>query len=163
MARGSDQAQAQIQDGRTASSNREVFVPLWATEAVEDHIAEHGRGRQDLIFGIPRRTIQEEHARVRERIGKPSYTIHDHRHTAAVARAGMPLHLLQKQLRHGKINPTMRCAEYHPDYSDVKAHFEAVADSLGLNSTHVSGHISQEEAREEVEEESSVEAKRERA
>ncbi|MBT6373465.1 MAG: tyrosine-type recombinase/integrase, partial [Gemmatimonadales bacterium] len=50
----------------------------------------------------------------------------------ALARAGMPLHLLQGQLGHKNIAMTMRYAKFHPDYADVAAYFDRVAVTLGL-------------------------------
>jgi hypothetical protein len=44
----------------------------------------------------------------------------------------MPLHLLQQQLGHARIDMTMRYARFHPDYGDVKTYFERVAEGLGL-------------------------------
>lgn len=88
----------------------------------------------DQLFTTPRRTIQKEHARACQLVGIHGYTIHDHRHTAAVslARAGLPLNLLQQQLGHATIAQTMKYARFHPDYSDVKGYFERVGETLGL-------------------------------
>ncbi len=44
----------------------------------------------------------------------------------------MPLHLLQKQLGHARIDMTMRYAQFHPDYGDVGIFFNRVAQGLGL-------------------------------
>ena len=83
---------------------------------------------------VNRRTVQKEHGRACGIAGIHNYTIHDHRHTAAVhlARAGLPLQLLQKQLGHATISQTMRYADFHPQYSDLGAYFEKVEESLGL-------------------------------
>jgi len=61
------------------------------------------------------------------------YTLHDHRHTAAVylARAGMPLPQLAQQLGHATIAMTMRYARFHADYTDVGRYFDRVAEALG--------------------------------
>lgn len=133
---GNGEARAAIEDAKTPSGVRTVFIPRGAAEAVREHVERRGRGKRDRIFRIARRTVQAEHNRVRERIGRPGYTIHDHRHTAAVhlARAGMPLHLLQGQLGHANIDQTMRYARFHPDYGDVAGYFEAVDRRLGLYS-----------------------------
>jgi hypothetical protein len=67
-------------------------------------------------------------------VGIADYTIHDHRHTAAVhlAKAGMPLHLLQRQLGHKHITMTMRHAAFHPNYNDVAGYFDRVEQAFGL-------------------------------
>jgi integrase len=64
--------------------------------------------------------------------GLPHYTIHDHRHSAAVAlaRAGMPLNLLQRQLGHKDISQTMQYAEFHPQYGDVAMYLDAAGRTL---------------------------------
>ncbi len=64
------------------------------------------------------------------------YTLHDHRHTAAVylARAGMPLPQLAQQLGHATIAMTMRYARFHADYADVGRYFDRVAHALGRES-----------------------------
>ena len=109
---GDDGARAIVQDSKTDAGVRPVFIPPWAAAAVLAHIEESGKSGIDLIFDIPRSTIQGEHKRACKLAGIHGYTIHDHRHTAAVhlARAGMPLDLLQKQLGHTTIQMTMRYA-----------------------------------------------------
>lgn len=49
-----------------------------------------------------------------------------------MAKAGMPLNLLQQQLGHQNIEQTMRYARFHPDYGDVAPHFEEMGERLGL-------------------------------
>ena|GEM_PF-2309376 len=92
----------------------------------------------DQLFTIPRRTVQAEHDRACRIVGITDYRVHDHRHTAAVrlARSGMPLHLLQQQLGHARIQQTMKYARFHPEYSDVREYFEAVAREFGLTSPY---------------------------
>lgn len=65
-----------------------------------------------------------------------------------LARAGMPLHLLQGQLGHANIDQTMRYARFHPDNGDVGEYFETMAADLGLG--HSLGHTPAEESEEEV-------------
>jgi integrase len=131
---GSDGTRALVADSKTAAGIRHVFVPEWVGEALRRHVEEAGLSGTDLLFQIPRRTIQKEHKRACRIAGIPEYTIHDHRHTAAVhlAKAGMPLNLLQQQLGHTRIDMTMRYAHFHPDYSDVRTYFERVESSLGI-------------------------------
>ena len=109
-------------------------MPPWVVETLRQHIDEHGQTGTDPLFAIPRRTIQKEHTRACKLAGIHGYTIHDHRHTAAVhlARMGMPLNLLQQQLGHATIAMTMRYASLHPDYPDVGKHFEDAGERLGL-------------------------------
>lgn len=124
---------AMIEDSKTATGVRTVFVREWAAEALREHIHEHALSGQDRLFTIKRRSVQAEHNRACELVGIHDYTIHDHRHTAAVhlARAGMPLHLLQQQLGHKNIDMTMKYSRFHPDYSDVAGYFDRVGDRLG--------------------------------
>lgn len=131
---GNGDSRAMIEDSKTSTGVRTVFVPEWAAEAVEEHIREHDLSGTDPVFFIERRTVQAEHTRACKLAGIPDYTIHDHRHTAAVhlARAGMPLHLLQQQLGHKNIEMTMKYSRFHPDYSDVAGYFERVGTRLGL-------------------------------
>lgn len=131
---GNGEARAAIEDAKTPSGVRTVFLPAAASEAVRAHVERHGRSKGEPIFQVPRRTVQKEHNQARRRIGRPGYTIHDHRHTAAVhlARAGMPLHLLQQQLGHANVEQTMRYARFHPDYGDVAEYFDRVDERLGM-------------------------------
>lgn len=124
-----------IEDSKTPEGVRPIFVPRWAAEALREHMETKGLSGVERLFTIPRRTVQKEHNRTRKLAGiAGGYTIHDHRHTAAVhlARAGMPLHLVQQQLGHTKIETTMRYARFHPDYTDVALYFERVGERLGL-------------------------------
>ncbi len=113
---------------------RPIFVPPWVAEAVRSHADESVVSGRDLIFTIPRRTVQAEHSRACNLAGIFDYTIHDHKHTAAVAlaRAGIPLNLLQRQLGHKHIAMTMRYAQFHPDYSDTSIYFDRVGAKFGL-------------------------------
>ena len=54
----------------------------------------------------------------------------------ALARAGIPLHILQRQLGHKHIEMTMKYATFHPDYNDVAPHFERMGRMLGLYSAN---------------------------
>ena len=81
-------------------------------------------------------------------VGIPDFTIHDLRHHFAVtmARVGLPLHLLQKQLGHRHIDVTMKYAAHHPAYGDVAAYFTAVGEKLTGNARGRSrGHPPAEE------------------
>ena len=101
------------------------------------------------MFTFPRRSTQAEHNRACKLVGIYGYTLHDHRHTAAVhlARAGMPLNLIQQQLGHATIALTMRYAKFNPSYSDVEAYFDRVAERFGLG---VSGNRSGNTSKKEV-------------
>ena len=154
---GNGEARAAIEDAKTTSGVRTVFLPEAVAEALREHIERHGRGKREPIFQVPRRTVQKEHDRARKRIGRSGYTIHDHRHTAAVhlARAGMPLHLLQQQLGHANVEQTMRYARFNPEYGDVAEYFDRVGADLGsgAGSGHSLGHTPAEETDEEAEHE----------
>lgn len=144
---------AMIEDAKTDTGVRTVFVPAWVAGAVTEHIQSHGLRGTDHLFTIDRRTVQAEHNRACEIAGIAEYTIHDHRHSAAVhlARAGIPLNLLQQQLGHKHIDMTMKYSRFHPDYSDVAAYFERVGERLGLRSPgNVSGNGTSGRTREEV-------------
>jgi len=160
---GAGDNRAMIEDSKTSTGVRTVFVPEWAAEAVLAHVEEHDLSGTDPLFFIDRRTVQAEHNRACKLAGIPDYTIHDHRHTAAVhlARAGMPLHLLQQQLGHKHIEMTMKYARFHPDYSDVAGYFDRVGARLGLSdeapdgasSGNSSGNTPPERTPEEVDHE----------
>ena len=132
---GADGFRILISDSKTSTGVRTVFVPAGAAEAIRSHVQEQGLTDADRLFTIKRRSVQAEHRRACRLVGITKYTIHDHRHTAAVhlARAGMPLQLLQRQLGHKHIAMTMRYATYHPDYNDVAVYFDRVESSIGLD------------------------------
>lgn len=111
-----------------------MFLPGWVVQAVMERIRREDLSGEDRLSSMARRTMQKEHGRACEIAGIDDHTIHDHRHTAAVHlhRVGIPLHLLQQQLGNARIDMTMRHARFHPDYGDVKAYFERVAEGLGL-------------------------------
>lgn len=149
---GNGEARAMVGEGKTDESVRAVFIPEWVVDTLDAHLRETGRSERERVLQIPRRTTQKEHNRARGKIGRPEYTVHDHRHTAAVhlARAGMPLHLLQRQLGHSNVEQTMRYARFHPEYGDVGKYFERVGRELGMspNSGHSLGHTPSREAEE---------------
>ena len=104
-----------------------VSVDMFASEAKVDLTS-------FTPAGNPHRwQAQDEHYRARRLAGIVGYTLHDHRHTAAVylARAGMPLPQLAQQLGHATIAMTMRYARFHADYADVRRYFDRVAQALG--------------------------------
>jgi hypothetical protein len=47
-----------------------------------------------------------------------------------MARAGVPLDLIQKQLGHGRITQTMVYARFHPNYGDYDKFTSAVQELL---------------------------------
>lgn len=127
-----------IEDSKTETGVRPVFVPSWAAEAVTTHVSEVGAEGTDHVFSIPRSTVQKEHNRACELAGiVGGYTIHDHKHTAAVAlaRVGIPIPVLQRQLGHKNIAMTMKYAVFHPDYSDAGVYFDRVAERFGLTTS----------------------------
>jgi len=89
--------------------------------------------REDRNALLRQRTAQDEHYRARRLAGIVGYTLHDHRHTAAVylARAGMPLPQLAQQLGHATIAMTLRYARFHADYADVGRYFDRVRRRWG--------------------------------
>ncbi|NNK47932.1 MAG: site-specific integrase [Gemmatimonadetes bacterium] len=123
-----------IDDAKTTAGHRRVFLPGWVVESLRLHMDERNLVGEDPLFSVPRRTVQKEHHRACTAAGIYDYRVHDHRHTAAVhlARAGMPLHLLQRQLGHAEIEMTMRYAQFHPEYGDMATYFNRVAEGLGL-------------------------------
>lgn len=135
------EGRALIVDAKSRET-RAIFLPGWVADALRAHVEENNLAGSDRLFTILRRTVQREHARACKLAGIGGYTIHDHRHTAAVAlaRAGMPLPLLQKQLGHRNVQTTMKYAGFNPDYSDVGRYFERVAESFGLTNPAVTGN-----------------------
>jgi len=134
--------------GKTEDATRSLFVPGWAARLLRALIEARGLGPGDPLFTTKLRNFEYRHHEICVKLGirpkkgpaghevegNPNYTIHDHRHTAAVhlARAGMPLNLLQRQLGHSTIDQTMRYAAFDPDYTDVAPYFGRVAERLGL-------------------------------
>lgn len=129
---GDGESRALVEDSKSPAGIRAVFLPRWVAEALGVHLEDTGASGTDPVFTIPRGTVEKEHQRARKIAGISDYTMQDHRHTAAVhlARAGMPLHLLQQQLGHSTIQMTMRYARFHPEYGDVGKYFERAADGL---------------------------------
>jgi len=136
---GAGECRALLRDAKSTAGVRPVYVPEWAAEPLR--ALTDGRPATARIFDIPRRTVQEEHKRTCRIAGIASYRLHDHRHTAAVslARAGMPLPTLQKQLGHRSIQQTMKYAQFHPDYHDVGRFFRRVEERFGLGQGAVRG------------------------
>jgi len=138
----------EIRDSKTEDGVRWAFGPGSLGRRLQTRIEAEELGPADRLFTIPRRTIQKHHRRTCERLGiRPNldgkeqasgrntgYTIHDHRHTAAVhlAKNGMPLQQIKEQLGHGTIEQTMIYARFHPDYTDLAPYFDQVADQLDL-------------------------------
>lgn len=129
-------SRALITDAKSRKA-RAVYLPAWVAEALRTHVEERGLSGTDRLFTILRRTVQREHTRACKLAGISGYTIHDHRHTAAVAlaQAGMPLPLLQQQLGHRRIETTMKYVAFHPDYGEPARYFERVAETFGLASS----------------------------
>lgn len=134
---GDREARALVEDAKTPNGVRPVFVPQWVAEVLRQLVEEQALSGADPIFTIPRGTVQKEHRRACKIAGLVDYTIHDHRHTAAVhlVRAGMPIPLLQQQLGHATIEMTMRYARFHPEYGDVRGYFDRVAQTFGVSGT----------------------------
>ena len=127
-------ARALIEDAKTPEGIRAVFVPSWSAEELVGLVEAGALSASDRLFRIPRRTVQKEHERACAQAGIPSYTIHDHRHTAAVhlAMARMPIERLAEQLGHTDIRMTREYMRFNPDYGEVAPFFEAAAESLGM-------------------------------
>lgn len=124
-----------VTEKKTRGGDRPVSITSRLVQILRAHVRENSLDRGERLFSIPRRTVQKEHNRAREEIGYPEYTIHDHRHTAAVqmAKAGTPIHLIQEQLGHSDVKTTRELyANYHPDHAEVRPHLERVEEKLGL-------------------------------
>lgn len=128
-----------VETNKTNHGDRPVSITTRLARRLTDHIADENLGPRDRLFPLARRTVQKEHNRVCDELQRSAgldlsdYTIHDHRHTAAVkmAQAGTPLHLIRQQLGHQSIESTMKYARYHPDHSEVASHLERVEKRLG--------------------------------
>ena len=133
---GAGETRALVEDAKSPAGVRAVFVPPWVTTSLQEHIRTQGLRGADRLFPADRWQAQDEHYRARRLVGIVGYTLHDHRHTAAVylARAGMPLPQLAQQLGHATIAMTMRYARFHADYADVGRYFDRVARALGRQS-----------------------------
>lgn len=139
---GTAGARALVEDAKTPAGNRPVFLPTWVASSLVGLIDAESLSGTNRLFLFARRTIQAEHNRARRIAGIHGYTIHDHRHTAAVhmARSGMPLNLVQQQLGHANISQTMRYAQFHPEYSDYQEYFRRIEQNFGLSSGHTLGY-----------------------
>lgn len=129
-----DEPHLQVETSKTAEGTRPVTLPEHLAKDLQAHIDERGLKPNEEVFSLARRTVQKEHDRACEEVGLPDYTVHDHRHTAAVhlARSGTPLHLIKEHLGHRHIKSTMKYAKYHPDYGEMSPHVEGVARHLGI-------------------------------
>jgi integrase len=89
---GAGETRALVEDAKSPAGVRAVFVPPWVTTSLKEHIRTQGLRGADRLFPVDRWQAQDEHYRARRLAGIVGYTLHDHRHTAAVylARAGMP-------------------------------------------------------------------------
>ena len=133
---GAGETRALVEDAKSPAGVRAVFVPPWGTTSIQEHIRTKGLRGADRLFPADRWQAQDEHYRARRLAGIVGYTLHDHRHTAAVylARAGMPLPQLAQQLGHATVAMTMRYARFHADYTDGGRYFDRVAQALGRQS-----------------------------
>jgi integrase len=133
---GTGETRALIEDAKSPAGVRPVFVPPWVTTSLQEHIRTQGLRGADRLFPVDRWQAQDEHYRARRLAAIVGYTLHDHRHTAAVylARAGMPLPQLAQRPGHATIAMTMRYARFHADYTDVGRYFNRVARVLGRES-----------------------------
>lgn len=130
-----DEPQLQVETSKTAEGTRPVTLPRDLAKELQAHIDDRGLEPSEEVFSLARRTVQKEHDRACDIVGLPDYTVHDHRHTAAVhlARSGTPLHLIKEHLGHRHIKSTMKYAKYHPDYGEMSPHIEGVARHLGID------------------------------
>lgn len=119
-----------VRTGKTDGATRSVSLADWlATE-----LAKREPGPDGRLFPHVRRDVQDAHSEACEAAKIEDYMAHDHRHTYAVsmARAGMPLGILQQQLGHKTIAMTMRYASFHPDYQDTAPYEAKVAKQYGF-------------------------------
>ncbi|UCC82861.1 MAG: tyrosine-type recombinase/integrase [Gemmatimonadota bacterium] len=116
-------AWAIIEAGKTEYRNRRVYLWPWVVTALQEHIERHGLSGSQQLFTWRVRRVQKVHARTCQLAGITNYRIKDHRHTAAVAmaRAGVPLDLIQKQLGHGRITAAHHAEDPHRSDPGVPA------------------------------------------
>jgi integrase len=128
-----------VPEGKTKYRTRQVFLWPWVWETLQDHIQRYNLSGDDKLFTWGHRTVQKAHEEACRDAGIKNYRIKDHRHTAAVAmaRAAMPLDLIQRQLGHGRIVQTMVYARYHPAYGDYSKFTAEVQGQLGGRDTTV--------------------------
>lgn len=82
---GAGETRALVEDAKSPAGVRAVFVPPWVTTSLQEHIRTGGLSGADRLFPVDRRQAQDEHYRARRLAGIVAYTLHDHRHTAAVS------------------------------------------------------------------------------
>jgi integrase len=126
-------ARVLLDDSKTEEGVRRVFVPRSVARLMYARITESGLTGHDRLFTSHRRALHHAHSKAVANAGLPHHTLHDFRHTAAVllAREGMPIPLIQRQLGHKRIETTMVYAEFHPAYGDVERYFDKVDSHLG--------------------------------
>lgn len=118
---------------RYGSLPRFVPMPSVVLEEIRAHVAEHGvTGEQDL-FGMSKRTdVEWLHKQCCAAISRPTLTLKDLRHVAAIAwvKAGVHIRLVSRWLGHRSLSQTMKYTDYEPDAAMAVEMAERAAQTL---------------------------------
>lgn len=124
-----------VETSKTGAGDRRVPLTNEMGAELKAHIKQHSLAPGDRLFQFGRRTVQREHNRACREAGIPDYTLHDHRHTAAVhlAKSGTPMHLIRDILGHKHLKSTERYARYNPGSGELRPHVDGLGKRLGLD------------------------------
>jgi integrase len=131
-----DRAPARVTYKRTKTKTPTRTVPVDATVAAElrGHVAAtDARGEQPLFPGVTLRAVWAAHRVMRAAIGRPSLTVKDLRHVAAIAwtAAGVRIDRVKEMLGHATLSQTYRYIHHSPDTVEEAAIADLVGRQLG--------------------------------
>lgn len=123
-----------VETSKTDAGSRRVPLTEEMGARLPKHIDEHSLEPGDPLFSFGRRTVQKEHNRACRDAEIPDYTLHDHRHTAAVhlAKSGTPMHLIRDILGHKHLKSTERYARYRPGPGELRPYVDELGERLGF-------------------------------
>lgn len=127
----------EVETNKTDAGPRSIPLTREMAERLRDHVDEHALEPGDPLFDLGRRTVQREHNTACTNAKIPDYTVHDHRHTAAVhlAKAGTPMHLIRDILGHRHLKSTERYAKYSPTDLELEPYVSRLGQRLGLDAS----------------------------
>lgn len=103
---------------RYGSLPRYVPMPAVVVDAMKAHLKEYRLAGEQPVFAMFKRSDAEWlHRQAADSIHRPTLTIKDLRHVAAIAwvKAGVHIRLVMKWLGHRSLSQTMRYTDYEPD------------------------------------------------
>jgi integrase len=124
---------------KTRTPERSVPIPADVAAELRAHVAFHHLANEDPLFGmVTRKHIESLHALAAAEIGRPSLTIKDLRHVAAIAwvEAGVRIDRVSQLLGHSTLSQTMVYITFAPDTAE-----EADIARLGAAQLHGLGCV----------------------